>query len=346
MGLHGKRIAVKTCALISSPMLIGFTKPLILLPEKPIAPDELACIFRHELTHYKKKDQWANLLILLVYAAHWFNPVVFLMILTIRTDREAACDEAVVDGYDIEKRRHYGETILGFVGVKNTGTPVLSTYFYGGSKSMKRRLSTIMDTKKKSKKAALLFIAAVFMATIMFGNALTVSAAPPAPIAPPTPPAPAPRNAYYNQEQPSVTADSAQSAALANVGGGTVARTETHYPPHGGVEYKVIIVYGDYKYCVHVSGYDAGVIDMHADPVVKTGPNAYNASPAVSATSAMSTAMQNAGGGIVTECTLEYKPHNGSLTYHIHVANGDYEYCVELDAATGTVGKAEQRYKP
>ena len=169
---------------------------------------------------------------------------------------------------------------------------------------------------------------------------------PPQTSAPVTPTVPVTPGNTYNQTQPSVNADSAKSAALAKVGGGTVARVETHNPPRGGAEYKVIVVYGDYKYCVHISGYDGSVTDMHSDPIVKSGPKAYNSSPAISATSAMSTAIQNAGGGIVTECTLEYKPHSGSLTYHIHVAYGQYEYCVELDATTGAVYKSEHRYKP
>ena len=166
------------------------------------------------------------------------------------------------------------------------------------------------------------------------------------PAVPETTVVPATPGYINNQVQASVSADNARNAALAKVGGGTVARVETHYPPHGNMEYKVIIIYGDNKYCVHVSGNEASVTDMHMEPVIRTGPNAHNSSATISSSSAMSTAIQNTGGGIVTECTLEYKPHNGSLTYHIHVVNGLYEFCVELDATAGTVYKVEQRYKP
>ena len=46
LGLAGRQPAVKTCAFVSSPMLVGFRRPEILLPEKTIASDELAHIFR------------------------------------------------------------------------------------------------------------------------------------------------------------------------------------------------------------------------------------------------------------------------------------------------------------
>ncbi|MDR0293776.1 MAG: PepSY domain-containing protein [Oscillospiraceae bacterium] len=172
----------------------------------------------------------------------------------------------------------------------------------------------------------------------------SVSVTPTIPVMPPAPAAPGIYN--YPQTQANITAEAAQSAALDRVGGGTVARTETHYPPHGGMEYKVIVVNGDYKYCVHVSAYDGSVIDYHMDQITKTGPQTNYATATVSADSAKSIAIQNAGGGIVTDCHLDYKPHIGALTYHIHVAFGQYEYCVELDASTGAVYKVEPRYKP
>jgi len=207
-------------------------------------------------------------------------------------------------------------------------------------------------------------IAMAMVLTVPFAASAADKAVPPA-VAPPaavtptvpgtpsvamTPPAPAVPGMYnYPQTQTKVTAEAAQSAALAKVGGGTVVRTETHYPPHGGMEYKVIIVNSDSKYCVHVSGYDGGITNYHMDQITKAGPGRYqNASTAaISADKAKSIAIQNVGGsGVVTDCNLDYKPHVGALTYHIHVAGGQYEYCLELDASTGAVYKVEPRYKP
>jgi beta-lactamase regulating signal transducer with metallopeptidase domain len=170
MGLSGKQITIKECIFISSPVLIGFFNPSILLPEKPIPSDELDYIFRHELTHYKRGDLFMNLLVLLVSAIHWFNPFVYFMAKAIRADCEAACDEKVVAGSCTDTRRRYGETIIAFIGTKNTGSPVLSTYFYGGSNNMKKRLTSIMDTGRKNKWLALLCVMAVIFSTILSGT--------------------------------------------------------------------------------------------------------------------------------------------------------------------------------
>jgi len=182
LGLYEKQIAVKTCMLVPSPMLIGFFDSVILLPEKEISDDDLENIIRHELTHYKRKDIWVNLWIVIVSAIHWFNPFVHLMAKAVRTDCEMACDEAVVASNDVEWRKGYGETIIGFVGMSGAKTPtlsVLTTSFFGASKErMKRRLSVIMDTKKKDRRFAPLFIATVLLATVVLGNVFAVSAAP------------------------------------------------------------------------------------------------------------------------------------------------------------------------
>jgi len=203
----------------------------------------------------------------------------------------------------------------------------------------------------KKKIAAFLIVLAI--ASAMSLTAYALPAPPNAPAPPSAPAVPVQGALAIPLAQPAAvytqvnyTAEQAQSAALDAVGGGTVARTETHYPPHGGAEYKILIVSGNYRFCVHVDGYGGNVTNYHADLITKTGPSAYGYSAAVSAEKAKSIAVEKAGGGVVTDCNLDYKPHIGALTYHIHVANGQYEYCVELSAETGDVYKVEPRYKP
>jgi len=170
MGLTGTTIALKECIFLSSPMLIGFRNPTILLPGKLIPADELEHVFRHELTHYRRRDLWVNLLVLLVSIIHWFNPFVYVMTKAIRATCEVACDEAVVAGKDADRRRHYGETIISFIGTKNTKTHILSTYFYGGKNSMKKRLFSIMEIGQKRKGLATICALVIVTLTILSGS--------------------------------------------------------------------------------------------------------------------------------------------------------------------------------
>ena len=67
-------------ARVQSPMLVGFVKPVIVLPERIYGEQELLLILRHELMHYKHHDLWYKLILLAANAVHWFNPLVYLML--------------------------------------------------------------------------------------------------------------------------------------------------------------------------------------------------------------------------------------------------------------------------
>ena len=142
-----------------------------------------------------------------------------------------------------------------------------------------------------------------------------------------------------------ITIETAKTMALAKSGGGTIARVETKYHIHG-IEFNVLIVNGDYRYCVHINATTGYITNMHTDPITTVAPNASGYTASVTASQAKAIAVQCAGGGIVTECKLEYKKPESALIYHVHVANGQYEYCVEINARNSAVLKIEPRYKP
>jgi uncharacterized membrane protein YkoI len=165
----------------------------------------------------------------------------------------------------------------------------------------------------------------------------------PQPVKPPEPVL----SGYPNYQQANITVENARKIALSSVGSGKIVRVETKTPPHG-IEYKVIIVDGDNRYDVHINANSGNVVRTHVDKITKVAPHAsaYSTAGIIGFEKAKSIALKAAGGGIITDCNLDYPPHLGTLTYHIHAGNGQYEYCVELYATTGVVFKVEQRYKP
>jgi beta-lactamase regulating signal transducer with metallopeptidase domain len=161
-------VGLRVCEGVTSPMLIGFFRPVILLPSVRIADDELALILKHELVHFRRHDLWHKALIVAATVLHWFNPVVYLMAKAVSVQCEISCDEQVLRGADFERRRQYGETIIGIV--RNGAKPrtVLSTNFYGGKNGMKNRIFSIMDTK--SKKTGIAIIGTVLAGIVMLGT--------------------------------------------------------------------------------------------------------------------------------------------------------------------------------
>jgi beta-lactamase regulating signal transducer with metallopeptidase domain len=159
-----KWIELYICSSISSPLMIGLIKPRIFIPEKELSQDELSFILKHELIHYKRKDLLYKYLVLAATAIHWFNPVVYLIGKVIAVLCEMSCDTEVVKNTDDETRRHYSVTIINAAKFKSRKITALSTNFYGGKKGMKKRISSIMNTRKK--KAGLVVFCLALVITV------------------------------------------------------------------------------------------------------------------------------------------------------------------------------------
>lgn len=58
-----------------TPAISGIRKPVIILPTVPYTEKELYYVFSHELLHYKHKDFLFKLLLDILIAIHWWNPL-------------------------------------------------------------------------------------------------------------------------------------------------------------------------------------------------------------------------------------------------------------------------------
>lgn len=118
------------CSKIASPMMIGFLKPMILLPDNDYSNNELYVVLKHELTHIRRGDIWYKLLLIAANSIHWFNPLVYLMVKAANRDLEYSCDDVVVKNSDMNFRKEYSLTIL--KAMQKSGKDMLSAYLNGG----------------------------------------------------------------------------------------------------------------------------------------------------------------------------------------------------------------------
>ncbi|MDR0293777.1 MAG: M56 family metallopeptidase [Oscillospiraceae bacterium] len=94
------------------------------------------------------------------------------------------------------------------------------------------------------------------------------------------------------------------------------------------------------------SGSVFALTTAYEPPVATVDANIYDTAGIIEADEAKAIAIETAGGGVVTECRLENRPLEKFLVYHVHVAVGQWEHCVEIIAETGSIHKHEPRYKP
>ena len=147
------------------PMLAGFLRPALYLPDEALSEQEAMFIFRHELTHYKRGDLWLKLLLTAAKMVHWFNPLVYLMARFAQEDIELACDDAVVRGMDGAARRAYGETILRSAAAQVKKRALVSC-FTGDKETLMRRFEGLFDKRAKKRGVALVVAAAVLVGTL------------------------------------------------------------------------------------------------------------------------------------------------------------------------------------
>jgi len=146
---------------VHSPMLCGYVRPIIILPDIPLTANQLTGVLAHELTHYRRNDLWIKLAGMTVISLHWFNPLAYLAVSRCNREMELSCDELVLSGMDEDVRMSYGKVMLHIIQQCQIPASDLTTHFNPRTSAVKERFVNILDaTVKKRGRWITLFIAA------------------------------------------------------------------------------------------------------------------------------------------------------------------------------------------
>ena len=84
---------------ISSPVTIGFLKPVILVPLAAInslTTQQMEAVLLHELAHIKRYDYLLNIITVIIKTIFYYNPFITNLASIIEDEREKSCDEWVL----------------------------------------------------------------------------------------------------------------------------------------------------------------------------------------------------------------------------------------------------------
>ena len=96
-----------------SPGIAFFGEPVLLVPLSLCNEESrLRFALLHELTHKKRGDHYMTLLLNILRAVYWFDPVVHFAFSELRSDMESACDSDVLAYIGHEQKRGYLTVIL------------------------------------------------------------------------------------------------------------------------------------------------------------------------------------------------------------------------------------------
>lgn len=178
-GMTGGKLALRLYKnkMVETPMLIGFFRAAVILPDKTYGVERLRNILRHETVHWRRHDIFVKWLLIFVGAVHWFNPIVFCTRREINKACELACDEAAIKGLDVDEMQQYGDALIAAAEDSVKKTPLWAAMFEE-KKNLKERLGAIMKHKTYSKRtvAAACVILAVCICAILGFHALRSTA--------------------------------------------------------------------------------------------------------------------------------------------------------------------------
>ena len=135
---------------VSTPLVLGFAAPVMLVPEGEYTWAELRMVFLHECAHIRKKDLWYKLIFTAAACILWFQPLLYLLKAAAYRDLEIACDQSVVEGKPEADRKAYADFLLESLRKGRNRVLPYSAYFYNSKSVMKARLAVVEDTRVRS----------------------------------------------------------------------------------------------------------------------------------------------------------------------------------------------------
>ena len=129
------KIDIYVSKLITSPLTIGFVKPIILVPLASInhlTVSQLEAVLLHEIAHIKRYDYLLNIIISVVETTLFFNPFVQLISKQIKRERENSCDDWVLQfKYNPAM---YAEALLQIAYLSNNQNTVAASFSMNAAK--------------------------------------------------------------------------------------------------------------------------------------------------------------------------------------------------------------------
>ena len=106
MGIQ-KKVELWVSHLVTSPVTIGYLRPIILLPVAAVnhlSAEQVEAVLLHELAHIRRFDYMLNLVVRFIQTILYFNPFVKAFVRIVEAEREKSCDEMVIQfQYDAQR---------------------------------------------------------------------------------------------------------------------------------------------------------------------------------------------------------------------------------------------------
>jgi beta-lactamase regulating signal transducer with metallopeptidase domain len=205
----------------ASPSVFGLFRPRLLIPFKTfedLSQKQQEYILTHELFHIRFGDNWSVLIMNIICAIHWFNPIIWLARHYARKDMELMCDARTLKAMGGQGEDYAGALILAAEKLRARGRTSLMIAAVDKKRDIRWRIKMVM--KQKGVKTSLSLLSCLLaLAIAAVGCTSAVQAGLTTPTPSPSPPA----------HTPTSTAPSPSPSEI----GGTETGLETLPLPEG-----------------------------------------------------------------------------------------------------------------
>jgi len=146
-----KVVGIYESSLVNVPCVVGFIKPIILLPLSTLthlSVENIEMILLHELSHIKRNDYLINIFQTILDILFFYNPAYRWISEQARIERELACDDMVI--LVSNDALTYAKTLaLVEDSTNNSNSDIVSLTITGNKKSLKYRIKRLFNKEEK-----------------------------------------------------------------------------------------------------------------------------------------------------------------------------------------------------
>lgn len=159
------RADIRVTASRRAPLTCGILHPMIFLPDDlPQTDARFALVLAHELAHVRRRDCAGKLALVLCLCLYWWNPLVWVMVLTAGRDMELACDEAVLAVLGSGQKRAYALALLDMAQRQTQAHPLRAGFGFSRS-ATELRLRALLSPRRTPAWLCVCVLAAFLLAS-------------------------------------------------------------------------------------------------------------------------------------------------------------------------------------
>ena len=143
-------VTLKFDPMIPVPVVVGCLKPVILIPESADnwSDERRRVVILHELSHIKRYDNLLQNIVYLVANIYWFNPLIWIALRLLKTSRELACDDQVLETGVLPST--YAAHLLAIIRNLRGVQPEFKTVVAMSTTNTEQRMVNILETKRNN----------------------------------------------------------------------------------------------------------------------------------------------------------------------------------------------------